>query len=42
MPRVGDEQNDELVEIELRKGGLRERDMAVVRRVEGAADDAFH
>jgi hypothetical protein len=39
---TGNEQDDELVEVELHKGRLRECDMAVVRWVERAAEDPLH
>src|SRR5262249_12425566 len=40
MRRPGDKQHDELVEVQLPQGGLGQHEMAVVRRIEGAAKDA--
>ena len=40
MRRVGDDRDVEVVDAEVRHGRLRERDVAEVRRVESAAEDA--
>ena len=42
MARVGDDDHHDPLEAELPLGGVRERDVAVVRRVERAAEQADH
>jgi hypothetical protein len=40
MTRTGGDEHDEPVDRQAVERGLRERDVTVVRRVEGAAEDA--
>jgi hypothetical protein len=40
VPGIGDDEHDEPVDRQLLEGGAGERDVPVLRRVEGAAEDS--